>query len=245
VFGVVLLVGGIGGFAGTIIAGPIRRHLEEQTILVVCLGAVGLACFVATAFPARIGAALLAGTIALAATVGRQAFDSITQNLAPDAEKGRAFAGFEVRFELAWVGGAICAVVFEPSLAIGLVAIGGVTLAASAVYRLGLRGLRGAQLVVPVEGWSDIDRLPWAMMALARAASAQGAERMAVVLAHEAGVLLAVRANGTAPLDGLAELERLWRLVAESGPLPEGAAGQAIGLVDDMLASVPVPPLPG
>jgi predicted MFS family arabinose efflux permease len=236
VYGVALLAGGLGGFAGTVVAGPLRRHLEEQSMLVSSLGAVGLVSFVAISLPPRVAVSVLAATVALAATAGRQAFDSLTQRLAPDAEKGRAFAGFEMRFELAWVGGAIIAVAFEPSLPVGLVVIGGGVLAAGLVYAFRLRQQRVPQLVVPFESWGDGDQLAAAVVAMARAMAAQGADRMAIVLAHEAAQLGGLEA-GAASADQVVELGRLWRQAASSDPLEAGAAEQAIDLAARIMAS--------
>ena len=61
--------------------------------------------------------------VALGANVGRQSFDSVLQRDAPDAARGRAFARFETIFQLAWVVGALFAVVFQPRLGVGLVAL--------------------------------------------------------------------------------------------------------------------------
>jgi predicted MFS family arabinose efflux permease len=228
VYGVALLAGGIGGFVGTVVAGPLRHRLEEQSIVVTCLGGLGIVSFVAIAVTGRVSVSVLALSVTLAATAGRQAFDSLTQRLAPDAEKGRAFAGFEMRFELAWVGGAIIAVTFEPSLSVGLVTVGGLGLAASLVYELRLRQLRGAQLSVPISGSGEADRLASTVVAMARAAGAQGADRLAIVLAHEA-VQLCSLADGVG-VDETIELGRLWRQAASPGPLEPGAAGRAIDL---------------
>ena len=45
---------------------------------------------------------LLAVVVNFAAAVGRLAFESIVQRDAPEANRGRAFARFETRFQLAW-----------------------------------------------------------------------------------------------------------------------------------------------
>jgi hypothetical protein len=48
----------------------------------------------------------VAVAVAVGASAGRLAFDSLVQRDAPDALRGRTFARFETRFQLAWVGGA-------------------------------------------------------------------------------------------------------------------------------------------
>jgi predicted MFS family arabinose efflux permease len=236
VYGLALLVGGIAGFAATLIAGPLRRHLDEQAILLSCLGLGGLISFVAVAAPNKAAVAALAAAVALAATTGRQAFDSLTQRLAPDAEKGRAFAGFEWRFELAWVLGAIIPVTFKPALPIGLVAIGSVLLAAAAVYAFGLRELRGGQLVVALGGPDHDERLAASLLAVARAATSHGAPRMAVALAHEAAsVSLAEHGCRETPA-GMAELTLLWQRAAAGQPLDGETAERATDLAAGIIA---------
>jgi hypothetical protein len=242
VYGVALLAGGVAGFAGTLIAGPLRRHVDEQAILLSCLAAAGLVCFVAVAAPITVGVVALAAAIALAATTGRQGFDSLTQRLAPDAEKGRAFAGFEWRFELAWVVGAIIPVTFKPSLPIGLIAIGTVLLAASGIYWFGLRELRGGQFVVPLGGSDQDEHLASSILGVARAASAHGAHRMAISLAHEAAqICVAQASNGVAPVE-LAELTLLWREAATGAPLDPAMAKRATELASFIVGTPKRPP---
>ena len=47
----------------------------------------------------------------LSAAAGRLAFDSLLQRDGPDAARGRAFAQFETRFQVAWVVGALFGIV--------------------------------------------------------------------------------------------------------------------------------------
>ena len=65
-------------------------------------------------------AALVVG---LGASGGKLAFDSIVQRDAPDANRGRSFAKFETRFQLAWVVGAFIPVIIPIPIQAGLLAI--------------------------------------------------------------------------------------------------------------------------
>jgi hypothetical protein len=56
----------------------------------------------------------MGATIAIVSTCARMAFDSIVQRDAPDANRGRSFARFEVRFQLAWVLGSVLPLLFLP-----------------------------------------------------------------------------------------------------------------------------------
>ena len=51
VYGAALLAGGVAGFIGTLIAGPLRRRVDEQSILLTCLAVAGLVCLVAVSAP--------------------------------------------------------------------------------------------------------------------------------------------------------------------------------------------------
>src|SRR5438105_8581758 len=105
-FGLVIGAGALGGFLGAVIAPRLRRVMREETILVGSL----LVPAVVTLFGARAFGNTAIGVVACAVAVGaasgRLAFDSLVQRDAPEAARGRTFARFETRFQLAWVGGA-------------------------------------------------------------------------------------------------------------------------------------------
>ena len=92
-FGLVIAAGGAGGFIGSYIAAFARHHLNEEMLLGLSLGVAGAAALIAPVQFAEPAVLFVAFTTGVAANVARQAFDSLTQRLAPDAEKGRAFAG--------------------------------------------------------------------------------------------------------------------------------------------------------
>jgi MFS family permease len=105
-FGLVIGAGAFGGFLGALIAPRLRRVMREETILVASL----IVPAVVTLFGARsfgnAAIAVVASAVAVGAASGRLAFDSLVQRDAPEAARGRTFARFETRFQLAWVGGA-------------------------------------------------------------------------------------------------------------------------------------------
>jgi hypothetical protein len=141
-FGVVLAASMAGSFVGAAIGPHLRRRLVEERILlgslVLVVGSGVLAAWVG----GRPGAAVLAAAVGVAAGAGKLAFDSIVQRDAPDAVRGRTFARFETRFQLAWVAGAALpvAVRIPNDLGIGLIAA-----AAALAFVSYFGGLRAAQ----------------------------------------------------------------------------------------------------
>jgi hypothetical protein len=105
-FGLVIGAGAFGGFLGAVAAPRLRRVVTEEAILVASL----LTPAVVALFGARTFGHTAIGVVACAVSVGaaagRLAFDSLVQRDAPDAARGRTFARFETRFQLAWVAGA-------------------------------------------------------------------------------------------------------------------------------------------
>ena len=110
--GAVIAFGVLGGLTGSAISPRLRARIDEERIL---LGAL-LTTFVAALlglWSGGISGALLVGfAVAISANAGKQAFDSIVQRDAPDANYGRSFARFETRFQLLWVIGALIPVIF-------------------------------------------------------------------------------------------------------------------------------------
>jgi Na+/melibiose symporter-like transporter len=106
-FGVVLVMSAVGGFLGVIVTPLLRRRLKEETILAGALVVPAVVALFAARDGGRIGSIAIAFAIALGAASGRIAFDSLLQRDGPEHLRGRAFARFETRFQLAWCAGAL------------------------------------------------------------------------------------------------------------------------------------------
>jgi hypothetical protein len=140
--GVVLGSYAIGSFVGNLIAPIARRHVREEVMLVTCL--LGSSVFVllgALTGGGVGGAAFAAIAVATASAAGRVGFDSLLQRDGPDAVRGRAFARFETRFQVAWVIGALFGLI-PFSEGVGLLVLGLVLLAAGLSYLGALRSAR-------------------------------------------------------------------------------------------------------
>ncbi len=77
----------------------------------------------------------------VAASAGKLAFDSIVQRDAPDAIRGRTFARFETRFQLAWVVGAALPVAISIPSGTGMALLALTAALALSSYLAGLRAL--------------------------------------------------------------------------------------------------------
>ncbi|MDQ6727527.1 MAG: hypothetical protein M3066_15360 [Actinomycetota bacterium] len=138
-FGLVLAASMAGSFVGAAVAPRLRRRLVEERILTGSLAMVAVAGLVAVRIGGRPASALFAAAIGIGAGAGKLAFDSIVQRDAPDAVRGRTFARFETRFQLAWVAGAALpvAVAIPSGWGMGLLAL--VAAITCASYVAGLR----------------------------------------------------------------------------------------------------------
>jgi len=106
-FGVVLVSSAVGGFLGVIVTPLLRKRLREETILAASLIVPAVVALFAARDGGRPGAMAIAFVVAFGAASGRIAFDSLLQRDGPDHVRGRDFARFETRFQLAWVAGAL------------------------------------------------------------------------------------------------------------------------------------------
>jgi hypothetical protein len=127
--------------------------MTEERMLMAVLGlitGVGLGTAWLGGLP---GSAVLALTVAVASTCGKLAFDSLVQRDAPDANRGRSFARFEIRFQLVWVIGAVVPLLLLPIPArVGFLAIAGTAAFALFSYMAGQRAAHRAHVDRPPEG---------------------------------------------------------------------------------------------
>lgn len=138
-FGVVIVGSVIGGLVGAVLAPPLRRRLPEERILLgSCLIAVvaGVAGFT---FGGLAAFTLLAFGLAVAAALGKQAFDAVVQRDVEEHDRGRIFARFEARFQMTWVLGALVPAVLSVPVGLGAVAIAVAAAGATAVLATGVR----------------------------------------------------------------------------------------------------------
>jgi len=107
VFGLVLVASVLGGFVGVMVTPRLRHFLREESILAGALLLPSLVALLAARDGGTLGAMAIAFAVAAGASSGRIAFDSLVHRDGPEHLRGRAFARFETRFQLAWVAGAL------------------------------------------------------------------------------------------------------------------------------------------
>ena len=124
-FALMLIATALGTLAGNAAGPRLRERWREESMIVGALGLTTLGAALAAFFGGRMSAALAALLIGFSAALGRLAFDSIVQRDAPEANRGRAFAQFETRFQLAWVAAAFVPVIITlpPRLGFSLLAL--------------------------------------------------------------------------------------------------------------------------
>jgi hypothetical protein len=121
-FGVLAAAGTAGGFVG------------EEAVVVGCIVGAGVGAvlaYVAFSLPVLIVFALAVGA---AAELGRLAFQSLMQTLAPGGAHGRVFVRYEVIFQLAWVAGAIVPAMFPLEFREAFLVLAGLYLIAGIGY---------------------------------------------------------------------------------------------------------------
>lgn len=106
-FGVLAAAATAGGLLGDLIAPRLPEDLREEAVVVGCIVGAGVGAtlaFFAFSLPVL---ALFSLVVGASAELGRLAFASLMQRLAPGGAHGRVFVRYEVTFQLAWVLGAL------------------------------------------------------------------------------------------------------------------------------------------
>ena len=138
-FGVVLVASVGGALVANMVTPAVRRFLSEENIILAALGLVVVGAITAFQIGDRAAACLLAGAVGFGAGLAKPAFDAMVQRDVDESARGRAFARFETRFQLAWVLGALVPVASSLSDRPGEILVAVATFAAGVLYVLGRR----------------------------------------------------------------------------------------------------------
>jgi hypothetical protein len=133
-FGVLAAAGTAGGYVGDLIAPRLPSSLREEAVVVACVIGAGIGAvlaFVAFSLPVLVAFALVVGA---SAELGRLAFQSLMQRLAPGGAHGRVFVRYEILFQLAWVAGALIPSMLPIDFRWGFLILAGLYLVAGLGY---------------------------------------------------------------------------------------------------------------
>jgi hypothetical protein len=133
-FGVLAAAGTAGGYVGDLIAPRLPSSLREEAVVVACVIGAGIGAvlaFVAFSLPVLVVFAVVVGA---SAELGRLAFQSLMQRLAPGGAHGRVFVRYEVLFQLAWVAGALIPSMLPIDFRWGFLILAGLYLVAGVGY---------------------------------------------------------------------------------------------------------------
>ncbi len=140
-FAVIVGISVIGGLLGAAVAPALRRVFREELLLLSSVAGAVAAGLGGLLFAGLLGQMILAGGVALAAAMGKQAFDAVVQRDAPDANYGRAFAAFESRFQISWVIGAVFPVLIPMPTQLGGLLVGMLAIASALFYVTTIRAV--------------------------------------------------------------------------------------------------------
>jgi MFS family permease len=129
----------VGLLVGAALAPRLRQAADESRILSGSLALTAAGGVLCAVLGGVFGAALMSFLLGVTSSTSKQAFDALVQRDAPDANRGRSFARFETRFQLAWVLGAFLPVVIPFPTALGFLLIAVVVVMALVSYQLGRR----------------------------------------------------------------------------------------------------------
>ena len=128
-----------GVLAGAGLAPRLRLAFTESRIIIGSLAATMLGGIIAAVLGGPVGAMLLCFLMGTTSGTAKQSFDALVQRDAPDANRGRSFARFETKFQLAWVLGAAMPLILPFPLIIGYAIIGGAMAVGMVSYWFGQR----------------------------------------------------------------------------------------------------------
>jgi len=123
-----------GGVLGDLLAPRLPANVREEAVVIACIMGAGVGAtlsFFAFSLPVLSLFALVVGT---SAELGRLAFQSLMQRLAPGGAHGRVFVRYEVVFQLAWILGALIPAMLPIGFREGFLVLAGLYLVAGIGY---------------------------------------------------------------------------------------------------------------
>jgi predicted MFS family arabinose efflux permease len=146
VYGAAIGIYGSGAFLGNVVTPVLRRRFSEETLVMVAISAPASLTLVGVLGVSRALLLAIAALIGMSTTLGRHAFDSILQQRAPVASRGRAGARYETWFSLAFVFGAVVATLTALPVQAAMAVLSAIYLPALVVFVRSFRAARANEL---------------------------------------------------------------------------------------------------
>ena len=132
----------VGTFGGNALAPLLRRRTSDERLTAGALVSLGVVAAFGALGPSRPLVVLVAAVLGLAASIGRQGFDALVQARTPLTSRGTAFARFETRFQLGWVGGAVAATSIAIPIRLSMAVVAVAMIPAAVFFLINVRELR-------------------------------------------------------------------------------------------------------
>lgn len=142
VYGLAILSSASGAALSTFLAPRARKVLREHQILFIALMIEAIFAFLAAMLGTIWGQIVLAGVVGLVAGAGKLAFDAIVQHHIDRTRHGQTFARYEMRFQFAWVMGALVPTAVVLPLRSGDVIVGAAAVVAAFFFVVSRAALR-------------------------------------------------------------------------------------------------------
>jgi MFS family permease len=206
---------GAGTFGGLVVAPLLRRRYGEDRLTAGALVVLAVVAAFGALGPSRSLVLVVSAVLGMVAAIGRQGFDAMVQTRAPAAVRGRAFARFETRFQVAWVIGAIAATAGAVAVQVSLAVVALGLIPAAGLYVRAIQEAQQAHVLDP------FDHVEIARRHLDHAAEWQRRDQPRLAVTELVGVIDLARATDH-PVDGdlVARLDRL-RAKAVAGSSPD------------------------
>ena len=133
-FGVLAVCGVAGGFLADVIAPGLQTVAREEAVVIAGVTAGGVAALLAFELFGLPLLALFCIVVGATTELGRLAFQSLMQRLAPEGALGRVFVRYEVLFQVSWVAGAFIAALLPISFRWGILILAAFYLTLAGIY---------------------------------------------------------------------------------------------------------------
>ena len=130
-----------GNFGGALLAPRLNSRIHERRLVggaALLIASTAIAVSFISGMHRRPAAIILAGVVALGASLAKTAFDAIVQRDTLDRDRSRLFARFESIFQLVWVVGALFPTLIPIPLLMGYILTAALIVSTSAVFVAGL-----------------------------------------------------------------------------------------------------------